>query len=337
MRLIMSNPLQEFYRSIGKSPVKTLQVASPFITNRGIQSLVKQFRRKRTRVQLIANLSELNVALSLSNPVTPLLEIREVMGDRIEIKSHPMLHAKMYLLDGRAALVGSSNLTYGGMERNVELNLLISGRKSEDIRELGKLATWYHDRWEEAGKAVSKKQLLDIERRWLASEKSLKGIIGRLIPEPRLGGNGWDKVRAIARRKSWKMEDISDILSEKDDGAAKNTNRKLIFLKNLDLIEFDEKSVYTLRKVSSRTEMFTLLEGGYLGVSLRRVLQSFHNSKSERMSYQTFSEEMEIPSDDEALHVSVIWLESLGYIVRHYTRGVNEFSLTKISKEIDMA
>lgn len=335
MSLITSNPLQEFYDSLGKSPVKQLQVASPYITKPGARMLIEEFGRKRTKFQVLTNLSDFNVALSLSNPIAPILELMKKFGDRVEIKSHPMLHAKIYLCEGKAALLGSSNLTLGGMERNAELNWLVRGRKQGERNQLGKLVAWYQERWDEAGKGLSKRQLLDIEKAWEQVQKRLSGIVGSLVPVPRLGGNYWEKVRKITGRKSWKRVEIQTLLSEKEDNSSQNTFQKLVFLENLGLINFDDKTVTSRGVVRSPLEMFRLLDQGHLEVSLKAILKSFPSGKKGYRSYAELSKELGIPNDD-ILHVPVLWLKSLGYLKRRPGSSPYEYSLTSKVKELDL-
>ncbi len=328
MQLITTNPLQKFYQSLGKSPVKTINIISPFITQPGIRGLIEGFKRKRTRIQILTNLSGLNVALSISDPVTPLLEILDALGDRVHVKSYSNLHAKLYLSEGRAALVGSSNLTYGGMERNTELNWLIQGRKKEDKQQMHLLKTWFDQIWVDAGELLTRKKLESIENTWKKTQARIMGIVAEFMPQPRLGGDYWGKVRIITRRKEWSIKAIEKILSESDAGSAQNTTRKLYFLKQLGLLDFDQKSVTINRKMTSPLEMVTLLENDHLQISLKSILRSIQSSRSGRMSYRALSKDLGVP-DDEALHVSTIWLESLGYIARHHTSGVDEFTITK--------
>ena len=328
MQLITTNPLQKFYQLLGKSSVKTINIVSPFITQPGIRELIQGFRRKRTKIQILTNLSGLNVAMSISDPISPLLEVLDALGDRVDIKSYPNLHAKLYLCEGRAALVGSSNLTYGGMERNIELNWLIEGRKKEDKQQMYLLKTWFDQIWVDAGRLLTRKELESIEDTWVGTQARIMGIVSEFVPEPRLGGNYWDKVRLITRRQEWMMKDIEKKLSEDKDKSAKNATRKLVFLKQLDLLDYDQQSVTILRKMTSPLEMFILLEDGHLQISLKSILSSIHSSKPSRMSYQGLSKKLGVPNDDP-LHIAANWLESLGYIARHHTSGVDEFTITK--------
>jgi phosphatidylserine/phosphatidylglycerophosphate/cardiolipin synthase-like enzyme len=44
------------------------------------------------------------------------------------------LHSKALLADGHTALVGSANLTYSGLRRNLEIGVLLEGRIAADMR-----------------------------------------------------------------------------------------------------------------------------------------------------------------------------------------------------------
>ncbi len=57
------------------------------------------------------------------------------------------LHAKAFVfrVAGGGLLVGSSNLTYGGLRRNLELNL---GHYEDPV--VGKVETWFDALWEQA-------------------------------------------------------------------------------------------------------------------------------------------------------------------------------------------
>ncbi|MBW8035638.1 MAG: hypothetical protein FVQ79_08415 [Planctomycetes bacterium] len=328
MRLVTTNPLQTFYDSLGSSPVKTIRVASPFITGPGVSSLIEVFKRKRTQIEILTNLSRFNIALSLSNPVRPLLDLTSALGKRVVIKSQSNLHAKLYLSDGRTALVGSSNLTYGGMQKNAELNWIIAGRRSEDKELLYQLGSWFNKAWNEAGAPLTLNDLNETLTTWERTTEPLRALLIDFIPEPRLGGDYWQKTREITRRKGWSIKAIETLLSESEDGSSKNSSRKLIFLKYLGLVDFDDRKVTILRKMTSQLEMYELLESGHLPVSLDAILRSFTRSNTDRMTYRSIAKALGVP-DDGTLRGCVIWLESLGYIARHHTSSVVEFTIIK--------
>ena len=328
MQLITANPLQTFYNSLGSSPVKTIRIASPFITGPGVNSLIEVFKKKRTQIEILTNLSHFNIALSLSNPIRPLLDLAGALGNRITIKSHPSLHAKLYVSDGRTAMVGSSNLTYGGMQKNAEINWIITGRKGDDKEHLRQLGSWFEEAWSEAGDLLTPKDLKQTMASWESTTERLRALLVDFIPEPRLGGDYWQKTREITRKKEWKRKDIEKKLSEGEGKSAKNATRKLVFLKQLGLLDFSRTSVMIHRKITSPLEMYTLLGEGHLQISLKSIMRSIQSSKSGRMSYKALSKELGVPNDD-ALSGSMIWLEKLGYIARHHTSGVDEFSITK--------
>lgn len=336
MSLITSNPFQAFKKSLGKSPVKMIQVASPFITIPGVQMLIEEFGRKRTKFQVLTNLSDINVALSLSNPVAPILLLMEKFGDRIEVKSHPRLHAKLYLCESRAALLGSSNLTFGGMQKNAEINWIVTGRKDDDKKQLLHLRAWFEEAWHRGGKALTSEYLQNTMSTWENTMKQVRAHLTAFIPEPRLAGDYWQKTRKITSRKQWPIKSIEKLLSESDDGSSKNSGRKLIFLKNLGLVDFDEKRVSIIRKMTSQLEMYSLLESGNLSISLNEILRSFISSKSDRMTFRSMAEVLGVLHDDDALRGGIKWLESLGYVKRHRNSSFHEFTLKPKIRELDI-
>ncbi len=72
------------------------------------------------------------------------------------IKVYPDLHAKLYLFGNGVAVVGSANLTAGGLYGNVELNLLIRGELYD------KLARYFEELWRSA-KPLTEDYVEDVE------------------------------------------------------------------------------------------------------------------------------------------------------------------------------
>ncbi len=78
-------------------------------------------------------------------------------GWRDVIRVYPNLHAKLYLLGNGFAIVGSANLTVGGLYRNEELNVLI---RNEEL--YNKLSRYYEELWRNA-KPLTEDYVEDIE------------------------------------------------------------------------------------------------------------------------------------------------------------------------------
>ena len=56
-----------------------------------------------------------------ATPLELLKDVYDALGDALQIRIHPDVHAKLYLTE-TDGLFGSSNLTRGGIERNIEFN-----------------------------------------------------------------------------------------------------------------------------------------------------------------------------------------------------------------------
>jgi phosphatidylserine/phosphatidylglycerophosphate/cardiolipin synthase-like enzyme len=81
--------------------------------------------------------------------------IRRLRGQNVEVRRYEraFMHAKAYIfvpaadaIDGKPGVIaGSSNLTGGGLSRNLELNL---GRYDDPV--VGQARAWFDELWEEA-------------------------------------------------------------------------------------------------------------------------------------------------------------------------------------------
>ena len=114
---------------------------------------------------------------------------------------HP-LHAKLYLtfnqkdFAGKIGFVGSSNLTYAGLEKNGELNIDVLDQES-----LVSLSNWFEDKWQDqfsidisdqiaqlieeswAGSALLSPYYIYMKMAWHLSEDARKGLTGFFIPK----------------------------------------------------------------------------------------------------------------------------------------------------------
>jgi len=117
-----------------------------------------------TRRQVTAALKDLDGGLAQARDLLPfdeatdaalrrllamLYPVRDGEQPRLEVRrfENHFLHAKAFVfrVAGGGLLVGSSNLTYGGLRRNLELNL---GHYEDPV--VGKVETWFDALWEQA-------------------------------------------------------------------------------------------------------------------------------------------------------------------------------------------
>lgn len=114
-----------------------ISVASPFVTQ--IDGLVNAARRG-CRVDLL-------VGLNIATSPQALYTVQKEPNVRVRYYTHRRFHAKIYLL-GNVALVGSSNLTDGGLHANREATIIVDD--SEDPDAFEELRAVFAELWEYA-------------------------------------------------------------------------------------------------------------------------------------------------------------------------------------------
>jgi len=115
---------------------RSIFISSPWITKNGLD-VVLSVLEKRTRdsldfIRIWSRLSPLDDLLGMSDSLS-LLEFLEFCKSHFslqpEISVNDHLHAKFYLIDNQKVLLGSSNLTGGGFDSNVEILCLLDDEK----------------------------------------------------------------------------------------------------------------------------------------------------------------------------------------------------------------
>ncbi len=105
-----------------------VRICTPFLNTEILKDITRDALRRDVRVRLLISRSkklsrELRSALlQLINANPGLLEVRFL--------SEKFIHAKIYIVDDRVAIVGSPNLTFGGLYENIEV-LSIHRNKAE--------------------------------------------------------------------------------------------------------------------------------------------------------------------------------------------------------------
>jgi hypothetical protein len=321
--------MDAFFSTLGGRKVEVLKIASPFVTAPGVRRMVEWFGRRRTRIELLTNLSSFFTMSSPYDPIAPLLTFQREIGDRAGIRSHPELHAKLYLAGSAVALAGSSNLTCGGLESNAELNFLIRGRTRVAKDQLRALHAWFEGNWSTHGSNLGEEDLLALQREWQDAHRRMS----RLLPEPRLGGDYWSKVQKLLARPEMTRKEAERILrkgggTRRDGQKARNVENKLIFLRHLGLIRYDAERVLCQRDEISRSAMLKLVsEHLPLIPEVEAAIE-----KSSGIGYAGLSDKLKLPKSekgiDPRLSVAVNWLEDLGRIRRedHGRLGCKFFS-----------
>ena len=108
-------------------------VCSPYITSSGVNYLFDALPG-HVGLDLITRLSPSDWASGVSDPeaIMTLLQLWDGAGNRTSLSVVQRLHAKVYSADDSRVMVGSSNLSEGGFDRNIELVVELSGDAAGD-------------------------------------------------------------------------------------------------------------------------------------------------------------------------------------------------------------
>ncbi len=317
--------------AIGKTTVKQMRIVSPFITSLGMNEvIIPYFKKRNTNVSIITNLSSFFLIISLSDPISPLLSAMDALGERIQIRSHVNLHAKLFLVNQTYALVGSSNLTKGGFESNLELNWLFRNRKA-DRNYVDKLSEWFEEVWLEAGKNLNKEELLDLKEKWESNKTRQAGCVNSILPAPMIGGDYWGNIKKIAKQSRMRRTTVNNLLQQKETEQGeipKNIENKLIFLREIGLISYyDDKWVVVdqsaVDKFKDAIQIAKLLS---IHIPLLHpVLKAI--VEIERATYEDIGKRLKINKNEQQLHAAVCWLEHLKFINRDRKSKQHIFSV----------
>jgi hypothetical protein len=112
-----------------QSARRHLFITSPFVSVEGSRLVARNVGeefRANGRITFLTNLSVSNLCQAATDPraIPPLTELVR----QSTVYHLPGLHAKVYIADRSRAIVTSGNLTAGGLYRNVEYGIELSGR-----------------------------------------------------------------------------------------------------------------------------------------------------------------------------------------------------------------
>jgi hypothetical protein len=112
-----------------RAPGSTVWLVSPFVTKQGLAVVQKAMERDGAmQLRIVTRIDPISIALGSSDP-EEIAAILERFSDRVQAWDLPNLHAKLFLVEGKEAVFGSSNLTGGGLGRNLELGVRVGARR----------------------------------------------------------------------------------------------------------------------------------------------------------------------------------------------------------------
>lgn len=151
MRIITS-PWRAEFNALVRSATKRVRVAAPFYSEEPVAAI-----QRNSKAALKCFLFTLD-SEGVSANSQSVAAIRAIQKDKTaEVRFIKGLHAKLIVADEKAAIVTSSNLTRGGLERNFELGVRIDERKA--VREV---AREFDKHWNRA-QPITKKKLKEFD------------------------------------------------------------------------------------------------------------------------------------------------------------------------------
>lgn len=335
MELIVDRPLERFLATIGKHPISILSGAYPFVTRSIVESqLIPWLKHKKTRLSLICNLSPFVIATSFSDPTKPLNRLIDALGDRVIIRTHPHLHAKVLIAEDRVAVFGSSNLTLGGEVGNREMNALLVGNKKLQRERIAELKRWFVGIEAEAS-PVDRTMLAELSLHW-SKQKKIRGQILAGSPESRLGDDYWSKVKEVARRSRRSKSETEILLSGGSDGIQRkprNFLNKLLFLRDVGVVSrWDEKWVYRAdsAKEITKTPAAFFERLSLLVPAVPRVLDLVVASPN--AGYKLLEEKLAGEAEENDIHIAANWLWRMGFVKRDTSGRSYSFRPTAAGK-----
>ena len=143
---LIPSPCKDALARLVESVQGELHIVSPYITQAGTAFITSRIdgatRRQSIDVRLLTDLNPLSVCQGSCDPEAILDLTRSF---RLTMIHHlPRVHAKIVVADRAAAMIGSANLTQGGIQENYEYNIKVSSQEvasriAQDVEEYSSL------------------------------------------------------------------------------------------------------------------------------------------------------------------------------------------------------
>ena len=116
-----SNSRADFASLIGRAR-HSIDVYAEEVQDRSVEDALVAAEKRGVHVRLISNQGDSTNARGLA--------VLEQAGVQVHLLTSPYIHAKLILVDGSLAFVGSENISTSSLDRNRELGVLLSDRKA---------------------------------------------------------------------------------------------------------------------------------------------------------------------------------------------------------------
>ena len=312
-----------------------LYLASPYITVGGLQPLLTELRRPRRRLSVtvltcLDPMAVLTGALDLG-ALTTLLGLSSDTHP-VRLSHVPGLHAKVFIVDERNAVVGSGNLTRSGTQGlNVELGVRVTTRT--EVRAVTqKFQHWSAGRPPLTADDLNRFVLL-VENNFGGIRRALSALTwGRLEVFPGADGNDDDyfyamiSVLAHGGGRGCSKSAIMDALKNVAQGqsGSQTAQARLMFLEFLGLLDEREDGRLqttalgkSLNRSTGPSRFADLLMQEFPLV--RRTLLTLCDAHPEYLTYPEIAAALTgstVPAEDatEEVKDGVRWLRSLGLV-----------------------
>lgn len=143
---LIPSPCKDVLAGLIDSVRAELHIVSPYITETGAALITScvgaQTRRLSVNLELLTDLNPLSVCQGSCDPQAILGLTRFFRQARVH--HLPRVHAKIVVVDRAIAMIGSANLTKGGIEENYEYSIKLSSREvasriAQDVEEYSAL------------------------------------------------------------------------------------------------------------------------------------------------------------------------------------------------------
>jgi hypothetical protein len=143
---LISSPSMNALEGLFAGVRSELHIVSPYITSMGTAVITDRVRpvarRLSIRLHLLTDLNPLSVCQGSCDPDAILGLVRAF--PRARIRHLPRVHAKVFVADRKIAIVGSANLTEGGLRDNYEYSIKVkspevASRVALDVEEYSNL------------------------------------------------------------------------------------------------------------------------------------------------------------------------------------------------------
>ena len=134
-KIIDSIPLpkiEDIFERFIQMSSKEIVLLTPFLSTEFVTDLGKKFVNKKEITKLVTNKPDSNIALKNQKET---IEAVRKRGIKI-LLSKADIHAKAYVFDGKAAIIGSSNLSRNAFFSLYELGVVIFGADAVTIRDI---------------------------------------------------------------------------------------------------------------------------------------------------------------------------------------------------------